>query len=167
MRSVKSTIYGGVYRINGGKEYIVISVGNKRAISDEPAREILLVETFFTWPTTDSLEDEWTRRNKAITTRIQYCGFQEGGPLRGRRKRSTPSNIVPSPLARRIKTNTLPTTSWDKGYTSGEKNIPNIEVRRHFRTLHLTDRKCNFCDLSVLHEMHLWRHTEGVYSLRT
>ncbi|KAJ5589616.1 hypothetical protein N7537_012294 [Penicillium hordei] len=57
------------------------------AVSDEPAREvlrkefempseqILLVETFFTWPTTDSLEDEWTRRNKAVAAGIQYCGF--------------------------------------------------------------------------------------------
>ncbi|KAH8431688.1 uncharacterized protein LDX57_009342 [Aspergillus melleus] len=57
------------------------------AVSDEPAREvlrkefavppaqILLVETFFTWPTTDSLEDEWTRCNKAVAAGIQYCGF--------------------------------------------------------------------------------------------
>lgn len=59
------------------------------AVSDEPAREvlrkefimppeqILLVETFFTWPTTDSLEDEWERRNKAVAAGVQYCGFQD------------------------------------------------------------------------------------------
>ena len=53
------------------------------AASDEPAREImqkeftmppeqiLLVETFFTWPTTDSLEDEWVRRNRAVAAGIQ------------------------------------------------------------------------------------------------
>ncbi|KAJ5997965.1 zinc finger protein [Penicillium canescens] len=107
------------------------------AVSDEPTREvlrkefempsdqILLVETFFTYPTTDSLEDEWTRRNKAVAAGIQYCSFQEGGPLRGRRKRSTPSNsddAVPSPPARKIKTDTPPTTSWEKGRTSGGKH---------------------------------------------
>lgn len=71
------------------------------SVSDEPAREvlrkeftmppeqILLVETFFTWPTPDSLEDEWVRRNRAVAAGIQYCGFQEGGPLRGRPKRTT------------------------------------------------------------------------------
>ena len=62
-------------------------------VSDQPAREvlrkqftmppeqILLVETFFTWPTTDSLEDKWERHNKAVAAGIQYCSFQEGGPL--------------------------------------------------------------------------------------
>jgi hypothetical protein len=68
------------------------------AINDEPARgvlrkelamapeQILLVESFFTWPTSDSWEDEWMRRNKAVAAAVQYCGFHEGGPLRGRRK---------------------------------------------------------------------------------
>ncbi|KAJ5504597.1 hypothetical protein N7463_007471 [Penicillium fimorum] len=169
------------------------------AVSDEPAREvlrkefempseqILLVETFFTWPTTDSLEDEWTRRNKAVAAGIQYCGFQEGGPLRGRRKRSAPSDdndIDPSPPARKIKTNTPPTSSREEGHTAGGKPIPNVEltfacfqcpktysdyngVKRHFRTSHFTDRKCNFCDLFVLHEMHLRGHADGVHGLRT
>lgn len=169
------------------------------AVSDEPAREvlrkefempseqILLVETFFTWPTTDSLEDEWTRRNKAVAAGIQYCSFEEGGPLRGRRKRSAPSDnedVVPSPPARKIKADTQLNTSWEKGCTSGGKYIPNAEqtfacfqcpktysdyngVKRHFRTSHLTDRKCNFCDLSVLHEMHLRRHASDAHGLRT
>lgn len=51
-------------------------------ISDQPAREvlqkeftmppeqILLVETFFTWPTTDSLEDKWEQHNKAVAAGI-------------------------------------------------------------------------------------------------
>lgn len=169
------------------------------AVSDEPAREvlrkefampseqILLVETLFTWPTTDSLEDEWTRRNKAVAAGIQYCGFQEGGPLRGRRKRSAPSDdddAVPSPPARKIKPDTPPTTSWENGGTTVRENIPNAGqtfacfqcsktysdyngVKRHFRTSHLTDRICKFCDLSVLHEMHLRRHAEDVHGLRT
>ncbi|KAH8431665.1 DUF3435 domain-containing protein [Aspergillus melleus] len=169
------------------------------AVSDEPARQvlrkefamppeqILLVETFFTWPTTDSLEDEWTRRNKAVAAGIQYCGFQEGGPLRGRRKRSALSDnddVVPSPLAQKIKTDAPPTASSEKERTSDRKNIPNAEqtfacfqcpkaysdyngVKRHFKSSHLMDRKCNFCDLSVLHEMHLRRHAGDVHGLRT
>lgn len=74
------------------------------AVSDEPALEvlrkdfamppqqILVMETFFTWPTSDSLEDEQIRRNKAVAAGVQYCGFAEGGPLRGRPKRSVPSD---------------------------------------------------------------------------
>lgn len=152
-----------------------------------PPEQILLVETFFTWPTTDSLEDEWTRRYKTVAAGMQYCGFQEGGPLQGRWKRSAPSNnddVVPSPPARKMKSDTPPTTSWKKGRTSGGKHIPNAEqtlacfqcpktysdydgVKRHFRTSHFMDRKWNFCDLSVLHEMHLRRHAESVHGLRT
>ena len=46
-----------------------------------PPEQILLVETFFTWPTTDLLEDKWEQHNKAVAAGIQYCSFQEGGPL--------------------------------------------------------------------------------------
>ena len=54
--------------------------------------QICLVETFFTWPTLDLLEDEWVRRNKATAAAIQYCGFRERGPLRGRPKRPVLDN---------------------------------------------------------------------------
>ena len=102
------------------------------AVSDEPAREvlrkefamppeqILLVEMFFTWPTTDSLGDEWTRHNRAVAAAIQYCGFQEGGPLRGRRKRPAPSEseeVAPSPPAQKLKTDRSPITTREKRYT--------------------------------------------------
>ena len=33
-------------------------------------------------------------------------------------------------------------------------------VKRHFKTSYLMDYKCNFCDLSVLHEMHLQWHAQ-------
>jgi hypothetical protein len=152
-----------------------------------PSEQILLVETFFTWSTTNSLEDEWTRRNKAVAAGIQYCGFQEGGPLQGRRKRSAlpdDDDVDPSPPARKIKIGTMPTTSWKEGHIASRKPISNAEltfacfqcpkaysdcngVRRHFRTSHLTDLKCNFCDLSVLHEMHLRRHASEAHGLRT
>ena len=84
------------------------------AVSDKPACEvlwkeftmppeqILLVETFFTWPTTDSLEDEWAQCNKAVAAGIQYCSFQEGGALQGQPKHSAlldDEDQVPSPTA--------------------------------------------------------------------
>ncbi|KAJ5951028.1 uncharacterized protein N7479_009441 [Penicillium vulpinum] len=134
------------------------------AVSDKPAREVLRKEF------------------EMLSEQI----LLEGGPLKGRRKRSAPSDnkdIVPSPPARKVKADTQLNTSWEKGYTSGGKYIPNTEqtfvyfqypkmysdyngVKRYFRTLYLTDRIYNFCDLSVLHEMHLRRYTEDIYSLR-
>ncbi|KAJ5549651.1 Zinc finger C2H2 [Penicillium frequentans] len=140
-RSVTSTIYASVYKTNSGKKHAAILVGNRRgAISNKPTRE-------------------------------------EGGPLRGRRKRALSDNkeVVPSPLARKSKANTPLNTSWEKGYTSSGKLILNTKqtfayfqypkaysdyngVKRHFKTSHLTDRNYNFCDLSILHEMHLQRH---------
>ena len=143
---------------------------------------------FFTWPTTDSLEDEWERRNKAVAAGIQYCGFQEGGPLRGRPKRSAPSDDedqVPSRNTRKRTTpEKQPTASWGKEHDSTREHILSAEkpltcfqcfkkysdyngVKRHFKTSHLMDRKCNFCDLSVLHEMHLRRHAQDVHRLKT
>ena len=35
-----------------------------------PPEQILLVEMFFTWLTTDSLEDEWEQYNKAVAAGI-------------------------------------------------------------------------------------------------
>ena len=158
------------------------------AVSDEPAQEvlqkeftmppeqILLLETFFTWPTTDALEDEWEQCNKAVAAGTQYCDFQEGGPLQGRPKRSAPSDCedqVPSPKTQKRTTpEEQPTASWEKEHDSTRKHILSAEkpltcfqcfkkysdyngVKRHFKTSHLMDRKCNLCNLSVLHEMHL------------
>ncbi|KAJ6138765.1 zinc finger protein [Penicillium samsonianum] len=146
-RSDKSIIYAGVYKINGGKKHAAILVRNRRgAISDKPTREVLRKEF------------------EILSEQI----LLEGGPLWGRRKRSIPSDnndIVPSPLARKIKPDTPPTTLWENKRTTSQEYIPNIEqtfiysdyngVKRHFRTSYLTDRIYNFCDLSVLHEMHL------------
>ncbi|CAG8146657.1 unnamed protein product [Penicillium nalgiovense] len=87
------------------------------AVDDEEAKKVLqvedqmlpeqidLLEKLFTWPTSQSLEAEWQRRNAAVATISRYCGFLEGGPLRGRRKRAAPSdgfdeeqtNVLPEP----------------------------------------------------------------------
>lgn len=168
------------------------------AVNDEPAREvlrkefamppeqILLVETFFTWPTSDALEDEWLRRNKAVAAGTQYCSFREGGPLRGRPKRpaSDDATQVADPLAKKQKMQERPTVSaWEKKLGSVKEKVTADKlsacfqclkeysdvygVKRHFKTLHLKDRKCNFCDLSLQHEMHLRSHAQEVHRLRT
>ncbi|CAG8901459.1 unnamed protein product [Penicillium egyptiacum] len=73
------------------------------AIDDEEAKDALrtdgmlpervnLLEKLLTWPTSDSLESEWRRRNAAVAAISQYCYHLEGGPLRGRRKRPAPSD---------------------------------------------------------------------------
>ncbi|KAJ6020334.1 hypothetical protein N7499_003607 [Penicillium canescens] len=87
------------------------------AVDDEEAKKVLqvedqmlpeqidLLEKLFTWPTSQSLEAEWQRRNAAVATISRYCCFLEGGPLRGRRKRAAPSdgfdeeqtNVFPEP----------------------------------------------------------------------
>ncbi|KAH3167449.1 hypothetical protein KXV52_001756 [Aspergillus fumigatus] len=107
------------------------------AVNDEPAREvlrqdfamppehILLVESFFTWPTSNSLEDEWARRNKAVMAGVQYCGFQEGGPLRGRPKRpaSEDEELIADPAAKKQKGPKRPTVS------ASEKKLDTIKEK--------------------------------------
>ena len=113
------------------------------AVSDQPACEvlwkefitppeqILLVEMFFTWLTTDSLEDEWEQYNKAVAAGIQYCSFWKGGPLWGWCKHSTPSDSeeqVPSPKTWKGTTpEEQPTMSWEKEYNSTRKHILSAE----------------------------------------
>ncbi|KAJ5611981.1 hypothetical protein N7510_005175 [Penicillium lagena] len=76
------------------------------AVDDEVAKELLrtedhmlpeqiyLLEKLLTWPVSKSLEAEWERRNAAVAAISQYCSVQEGGPLRGRRKRLPPNDGI-------------------------------------------------------------------------
>ncbi|KAL4935325.1 hypothetical protein BDV06DRAFT_228932 [Aspergillus oleicola] len=154
-----------------------------------PPQQILLVENFFTWPISDSLEDEWARRNKAVMAGIQYCGFPEGGPLRGRPKRSAPpenkDQITPPP-SRKRKSKEQPTALVQEEQSATLKGQPKKRtkpmvcfqcnksysdyngIKRHFKILHLQDRKCNSCDnVEFHHQMHLQTHVEGVHHLST
>lgn len=125
-----------------------------------PPQQILPVEAFLTWPVSDSLEDERARRNKAVAAGVQYSGFAEGDPLRGRPKRSAPSKdedrTIPSP--RKRKPEEQPTASgWEENLVTPEGQVkqkpkPKVcfqcqkkysdynDVRRHFRSslLHST-----------------------------
>ncbi|KAL4766861.1 hypothetical protein BDW60DRAFT_212539 [Aspergillus nidulans var. acristatus] len=154
-----------------------------------PPQQILVVENFFTWPISDSLEDEWARRNKAVMAGIQYCGFLEGGPLRGRPKRSASSEDearTTPPPSRKLKSEEQPTAPVREEQSAVSKEQPKKKskpmvcfqcnkkysdhngVKRHFKTSHLQDRKCNSCDdVEFHHQMHLQRHAEGVHHLST
>ncbi|KAK9550408.1 hypothetical protein V6Z79_008273 [Aspergillus fumigatus] len=55
-----------------------------------PPAQIRLVEKLLVVPTSWSLEAEWQRRHEAVEAIKEYCDFLEGGPLRGRPKRSVP-----------------------------------------------------------------------------
>ncbi|RDK41021.1 hypothetical protein M752DRAFT_284523 [Aspergillus phoenicis ATCC 13157] len=140
-----------------------------------PPEQILLNETFFTWPTSDLLEDEWMWRSKAVAAAVQYCSFPEGGPLRGRPKHPAPSDDedhIARPPARRQKTEERPTISaWEKEFTALDEHIkkeikPQVcfqcrkkysdhyGLRKHFKMSHLQDRKCNFLLLDTSMGIH-------------
>lgn len=167
-----------------------------------PAAQIHLIEKLFTWPTSNSLEDEWQRRNVATEAVTQYCSVWEGGPLPGRPKRAASSdesdddrNVTCKRVARGDnKPHAFPSErdialqAADKQIQEegkprrcfqcfGNRQLPDHRrmqtwseyksVVRHFRTRHLNDRRCNYCEEQLLHEMHLRRHAAAVHRLTT
>ncbi|OJJ87638.1 uncharacterized protein ASPGLDRAFT_976128 [Aspergillus glaucus CBS 516.65] len=46
----------------------------------------LLLQRLLLYPTSNSVEDEWKRRDDAVDAVVQYCDVLEGGPLCGRPK---------------------------------------------------------------------------------
>jgi hypothetical protein len=57
-----------------------------------PLSQIGLLEKLLTWPKSDSLEDEFARRNTGVQAVTEYCAVLEGGPMRGRPKRAASSD---------------------------------------------------------------------------
>lgn len=55
----------------------------------------------------------------------------------------------------------LPVHRRAQGWTEYKSTI------RHFRSKHLNDRRCNFCETNLLHEMHLRNHAAAVHRLVT
>ncbi|KAB8227561.1 DUF3435 domain-containing protein [Aspergillus alliaceus] len=51
--------------------------------------QLHLVQCLVSYPMSNSLEDEWNRRDAGAAAVVQYCDVLEGGPLRGRPKRET------------------------------------------------------------------------------
>jgi hypothetical protein len=48
--------------------------------------QLHLVQSLLSYPISNSLEDEWHRRDMGTAAVVQYCDVLEGGPLRGRPK---------------------------------------------------------------------------------
>lgn len=48
-----------------------------------------------------------------------------------------------------------------------KRYVQYIEIIWHFQTVHLNDYWCILCDLTLLYEMNLWKHTAVVHSIST
>ncbi|CAG8198775.1 unnamed protein product [Penicillium nalgiovense] len=62
--------------------------------------QLYLVQSLLSYPVSNSLEDEWHRRDTGTAAVVQYCDVLEGGPLRGRPKRKAcESTTLAGPIA--------------------------------------------------------------------
>jgi hypothetical protein len=152
-------------------------------------KQIFLLEKLTTWPTTLSVEAEWTRRNEAVEAVRMYCDIFEGGPRRGRRYTKKATSTREAITMRNYSPQTItaaPSLSAEEGRSSAE--APTREATktfkcfqcygmkhysrhknllRHFRDSHLSDRQCNQCNEAVEHEMGLRRHMQDNHGLKT
>ncbi|KAJ5950701.1 uncharacterized protein N7479_009114 [Penicillium vulpinum] len=155
-------------------------------------QQIFLLEKLTTWPTSESLEAEWRRRNEAVDAVRMYCDVREGGPRRGRRYPKQPpsggqdiamndfpahpstaaqSPLSPSQEALRNAGNHIPKDEND-GKPLGCFQCLKVysrhkHVLRHFRATHLEDRHCDYCNEPVEDEMVLRRHAQENHGLKT
>ncbi|KAJ5962649.1 hypothetical protein N7501_007590 [Penicillium viridicatum] len=61
--------------------------------------QLLLVQSLLSYPVSNSLEDEWHRRDSGTAAVMQYCDVLEGGPLRGRPKQKALNSApLPEPI---------------------------------------------------------------------
>lgn len=123
----------------------VVDIGRQlagSALYDEETKEILRTEEHMlpqqifllgkltTWPTSLSLEAEWTRRNEAVEAVRMYCDVREGGPRRGRRYPGPPP-----PARKNIAVNSVPA---QVSTTNQSPSLPSEEALRkagtHIRT---------------------------------
>ncbi|OOQ91679.1 C2H2 finger domain protein [Penicillium brasilianum] len=56
--------------------------------------QLHLVQSLLSYPISNSLEDEWNRRDTGAAAVVQYCDVLEGGPLRGRPKRNASESVT-------------------------------------------------------------------------
>ncbi len=59
-----------------------------------PPPQLHLLHCLMSYPISNSLEDEWNRRDAAADAVMQYCDVLEGGPLRGRPRRETTTSAA-------------------------------------------------------------------------
>jgi hypothetical protein len=157
------------------------------ALHDEETKEVLqkeeqmlpeqvhLLEKLMTWPTSDSIEAEWRRRNEAVEAVRVYCDVLEGGPRRGRRPTAV-ARVEEVTVMEDVPTESVgPLSERAQAFQIAEHHIkkaPQKELLRcfqcfsdpeqadsrrlkrydyhrnlvrHFRDWHLDDRRCNYC----------------------
>ncbi|CAG8247959.1 unnamed protein product [Penicillium salamii] len=104
-------------------------------------KKINLLGKLFTWPTSQSQEVEWQRRNAAVAAISRYCCFLEGGPLRGRRKRRAPSDGFDEE-----QTNLLPKTAKNRYSSAGplKQDILLVNAENHIKKAK-KPRRCFQC----------------------
>lgn len=168
--------------------------------------QLRLVQKLLTYPTSDSLEDEWKRRDEGVEAVTQYCNVLEGGPLRGRPKQTTSKSVASNGGVRQdppakedqtrrdeephvpardellrateehIKTAPKPRACFQ--CFADEKQPDDVRCKmfhdhgcltRHFDARHLKQApiKCNWCEVSLLHTMHLQRHAKDVHRVHS
>ncbi|KAJ5871100.1 uncharacterized protein N7529_003453 [Penicillium soppii] len=93
-------------------------------------QQIFLLGKLTTWPTTLSLEAEWTRRNEAVEAVRMYCDVREGGPRRGRRRARQPPSTTNDMAVKDI-SNSDPTSDQTLSLPS-EEDMREAEI--HIRT---------------------------------
>ncbi|KAH3209483.1 hypothetical protein KXV77_007095 [Aspergillus fumigatus] len=59
-----------------------------------PPTQLHLLQCLMSYPISNSLEDEWNRRDAGANAVLQYCDVLEGGPLRGRPRRETTTSAA-------------------------------------------------------------------------
>lgn len=60
---------------------------DESSLEDMHPLQLHLVQSLLSYLISNSLEDEWNRRDTGATAVVQYYDVNKGGPLRGRPKR--------------------------------------------------------------------------------
>jgi hypothetical protein len=154
---------------------------------DTPPEQTMLVERLMAVPIEWTLEGEWQRRNVGTEVIIMYCDFEEGGPLRGRPKRKQSERDAEGlstveanqtealgddeqPLEKKRQLNQEPHQTAKKPlicFQCGKKYSQYQSLLRHFRPIHMKDRRCKSCadGMEYLEQMHWQCHVAAVHQL--
>jgi Protein of unknown function (DUF3435) len=146
---------------------------------DTPPEQEMLVEGLMAVPVEWTLEGEWQRRNVGTELIIMYSDFEEGGPLRGRPKRKRSVGDVEGLST----ANQTEKSEDEKGnyaekehklvekplvcFQCGKKYSQHQSLLRHFRPIHMNDRRCTSCadGMEYLEQMHWQCHVAAVHKL--
>lgn len=169
--------------------------------------QLHLVQSLLSYPISNSLEDEWHRRDTGTASVVQYCDVLEGGPLRGRPRKKFPELAPQVESIARPQAVHQPQSNQNKGEESdseppkptratreylvkakrpaacfqcfARKGAPESVrfqmfhdagcVTRHFDAMHLDEMplKCNWCEVTLLHQMGFQRHAIEVHRVRS